>query len=369
MNKEIKQTDIVIVGAGPSGCMAANILVDSGRSVILLDKNDFPRHKPCAGGLTPKTVEELPFEITDLKQHDSETMLFKFTNGKTVDLNNESGACKMVVREEFDEFFFNYVVGKGVEFVRGKVLKIDENTDEVSLETSEYKIKCNFLIGADGANSTVRRLTTDLKFNNPVFAFEGLVDRKISSKDVPTKFVFNKLGYGWIFPKKDHYNVGIGNLVYDSSQPKPKKKDLLSFVREELGTDEITHITGFPIGTEGNEYLPASKRTYLIGDAAGLAETLLGEGIYNAVISGKYIANSIVGTSNPEDVYHKYSEFLIGIKKELALYNRASKILYKKQRMSYWMLKLFFGKKFMNGYSEGKTLTEIIKGKYPFPST
>ena len=106
-----------------------------------------------------------------------------------------------------------------------------------------------------------------------------------------------------------------------------------------------------------------------IGDAAGLAETLLGEGIYNAVISGKYIANSIVGTSNPEDVYNKYSAFLIGMKKELALYNRASKILYEKQRMSYWMLKLFFGKKFMNGYSEGKTLTEIIKGKYPFPST
>ena len=57
------------------------------------------------------------------------------------------------------------------------------------------------------------------------------------------------------------------------------------------------------------------------------------------------------------------------MKKELALYNKASKILYRKQRMSYWMLKLFFGKKFMNGYSEGKTLTEIIKGKYPFPST
>jgi flavin-dependent dehydrogenase len=179
MNKEIKQTDIVIVGAGPSGCMAANILVDSGRSVILLDKNDFPRHKPCAGGLTPKTVEELPFEITDLKQHDSETMLFKFTNGKTVDLNNESGACKMVVREEFDEFFFNYVVGKGVECVRGKVLKIDENTDKVSVETSEYKIKCNFLIGADGANSTVRRLTTDLILNYTVFAFDLLVDRNI----------------------------------------------------------------------------------------------------------------------------------------------------------------------------------------------
>ena len=69
MNKIIKQTDILIVGAGPSGCMAANILKDAGRNVTLLDKNNFPRHKPCAGGLTPKTVDELPFEITDLKQH------------------------------------------------------------------------------------------------------------------------------------------------------------------------------------------------------------------------------------------------------------------------------------------------------------
>jgi geranylgeranyl reductase family protein len=369
MSKDIKYTDILIVGAGPSGCMAASILRDSGKSVILLDKNDFPRHKPCAGGLTPKTVEELPFEITGLKQHDSEKMLFKFTNGKTVDLNNESGACKMVVREEFDEFFFNYVKNKGAEFIKGKVIKIKETANEVSVETPENQIKCKYLIGADGANSTVRRLTTDLKFKNPVFAFEGLVDRKLSFKDIPTKFVFNKLGYGWIFPKKDHYNVGIGNLVYDSSQPKPRKNDLFSFVKDELGADEIKHITGFPIGTEGNQYFPKSMRTYLVGDAAGLAETLLGEGIYNAVISGKYIANSIVGTHNPEDVYNKYSIFLLGMKKELALYKRASMVLYKKQRMSYWMLKLFFGKKFMDGYSEGKTLTEIIKGKYPFPST
>ena len=179
MDKIIKQTDILIVGAGPSGCMAANVLKDAGRNVTLLDKNNFPRHKPCAGGLTPKTVEELPFEITDLKQHDSEKMLFKFTNGKTVDLNNESGACKMVVREEFDNFFLNFVKNKGAELIKGKVIDIHDSPDEVVVETSDYKIKCNFLIGADGANSTVRRLTTDLKFKNPVFAFEGLVDRKL----------------------------------------------------------------------------------------------------------------------------------------------------------------------------------------------
>ena len=52
MNKEIIKTDIAIIGAGPSGCMAASILRDSGKEVLLIDKSDFPRHKPCAGLVT-----------------------------------------------------------------------------------------------------------------------------------------------------------------------------------------------------------------------------------------------------------------------------------------------------------------------------
>ena len=368
MNNELIKTDIAIIGAGPSGCMAASILRDAGRKVLLVDKSDFPRHKPCAGGLTPKTVETLPFDLATLEQHSSEKMLFKFTNGKTVDLNNQLGACKMVIREDFDNFFFKFVRNKGADFLKGKIKKITDSNSMVNVYTDNKNIECNYLIGADGANSVVRRLTTNLKFNNPVFAFEGLVNKKYCSKNIPTKFIFNKLGYTWIFPKHGHYNVGIGNLIYDKSQPKPRKRDLISFIRDELNTDKIEHITGFPIGTEGWQYVPKSKRVYLIGDAAGFAETLLGEGIYNAVISGKYIAHAISSSNNPEDVFNRYLKFILSMKKELELYNRGAKILYKKQRISYWMLRMFFGKKFMNGYSEGKTLTEIIKGKYPFPT-
>ncbi len=362
------KTDIVIIGAGPAGCMAASILRDAGREVLLIDKKKFPRHKSCAGGLTPKTIAELPFKLEDLSEHNSQKMLFKFTNGKTVDLNNQLGACKMVVREEFDDYFLNYVLKKGAKFLKSKVKDIVEDENGVSIETDDEKISSKFLIGADGANSTTRRLITRLEFNNPVFAFEGLVDKKYCEIDVPTKFVFNKLGYSWIFPKKNHYNVGIGNLIHDQNQPKPSKKDLYEFVKDELKTDKLKNITGFPIGTEGKDYIPESRRMYLVGDAAGFAETLLGEGIYNAVISGKYIGNAIKDTYNPDIVFKKYSNFIYGMKKELALYNRGAKILYKRQRISYWMLKLFFGKKFMDGYSTGKTLTEIIKGKYPFPS-
>ena len=87
-----------------------------------------------------------------------------------------------------------------------------------------------------------------------------------------------------------------------------QKKYLYTFVKEQLGTEKIDHITGFPIGTKGKKYEPKSKRMYLIGDAAGFAETLLGEGIYNAVISGKYIANAIKDAQNPDEVYSKYNK-------------------------------------------------------------
>ena len=368
MSIDTIKTDILIVGAGPSGCMLANTLIEAGKDVLLIDKHNFPRHKPCAGGLTPKTVNLLPFNINHLKQHDSEKMLFKFTNGKTVDLNHIEGACKMVVREDFDNYFFDYVTSKGAKYLNNKIISVDDLHNKINVKTNKQDINCNFLIGADGANSTVRRLTSNLNFKNPVFAFEGLIDKEACKTNIPTKFVFNKLGYGWIFPKNDHYNIGIGNLVYDPSQPKPKKKDLFKFAQEELGTDEIRDITGFPIGTEGLDYIPSSKKIYLVGDAAGLAETLLGEGIYNAVVSAKYLGDAIVSSATHDEVFNKYTNFLVGMKKELSLYNRGSKILYKKQRLSYWMLKLFFGKKFMDGYSEGKTLSEIIKGKYPFPS-
>lgn len=368
MNKEKIRKDIVIVGAGPSGCSAASVLLDNHRDVLIIDKESFPRHKSCAGGLTPKTVNNLPFELNHLEQHSSKKMDFKFTNGKTVHLKHNDGACKMVIREDFDHHFFNFVINKGAKFLKEKIDKITDNKDYVQLETDTKIIDCKFLIGADGANSTVRRLATSLKFKNPVFAFEGLVKKEHCTKKSATKFVFNKLGYGWIFPKHDHYNVGIGNLIRDASCKKPKKADLLNFVVQELGCNKLESITGFPIGTEGTEYTPESKRIYLIGDAAGLAETLLGEGIYNAVMSGKYIANSIISSSDLNTVYTNYKAYLHSLKKELSLYSKGAKVLYKRQRMSYWMLKLFFGKKFMDGYSEGKTLTEIIKGKYPFPS-
>ena len=128
-------------------------------------------------------------------------MLFKFTNGKTVDLNNELGACKMVVREDFDNYFFNYVKQKGANFLNSKVVDIYEDKDEIIIKTDHSIIKSKYLIGADGANSTTRRLITDLKFENPVFAFEGLVDKKTAMKTCPQNLCLISLVTAGFFQK------------------------------------------------------------------------------------------------------------------------------------------------------------------------
>ena len=360
--KCILKYDIIIVGAGPSGCTCAFELRKENKKVLLIDKYSFPRHKACAGGITIKALQQLPIDIGHLVQHCSRKMIFRFDDKRKIELFNNSGSCVMVIREEFDNYYFQETLKQGVEFKKIKKIKnIVSDTNKVILDIDDNKYECSYLIGADGANSSVRKLTSTLKFKNPVYAYEGLV-KKNGTDEMSTEFIFNKYGYAWIFPKKDHYNVGIGNLINKANAPKLKKKDLYDFVNKRFKTDKIDKITGFPIGTEGENYKTISDKVFLVGDAAGLAESLLGEGIYNAIISGKYAAKSIIndyknGTFQAKDNYNIFLKYLTD---ELKLYKKGAKILYGFPKISYFMMRLGLGKKFMNGYSDGKTLSQIM---------
>ena len=113
-------------------------------------------------------------------------------------------------------------------------------------------------------------------------------------------------------------------------------------------------------GQTGENY-KTTNNVFLVGDAAGFAESLLGEGIYNAVVSGKYAAKAIINCKlNQNNAYQEYNKFLSSFTDELKLYKKGAKILYGFPRISYWMMKFGLGTKFMNGYSTGKTLTEIM---------
>ena len=354
-----KTYDAIIIGGGPSGCSCAYELTKSGKKVLLMDKASFPRNKPCAGGITIKTLNHLPVDINHLIEHKAKKMKFSFGDSKQVNLSHDNGSCVMVIRDKFDEYFFNKTIELGANFKKiQKIQNIDILENRVLLKVDQTMYETEFLIGADGANSIVRRMTSDLKYDNPVYAYEGIVEMQDTNQ--VTEFVFNKHGYAWIFPKGEHYNVGIGNLIVNKDKQKVTKKDLFDFVSQRFKTHEIKNITAFPIGTEGENY-KTTNNVFLVGDAAGFAESLLGEGIYNAVVSGKYAARAIVNCKLKENTaYQEYNKFLSSFTDELKLYKKGAKILYGFPRISYWMMKFGLGAKFMNGYSTGKTLTEIM---------
>ena len=357
--------DVIIVGGGPAGCSCAHELLSNNKKVLILDKAQFPRHKPCAGGITMKTLKHLPIDISHLVQHKAQKMVFSFSDKRKIKLSHENGSCVMVIRDKFDDYFFNETIKLGATFEKiNKINSIESNKEKVFIDADGKIYSCDYLIGADGANSIVRKLTSNYDYKNPVFAYEGLVKR--NGSDYPTEFIFNKSGYAWIFPKDEHYNVGIGNLVHSSKSKKITKKDLYSFVLDRFGLNKIENITAFPIGTEGDNYR-AQNNIFLVGDAAGLAESLLGEGIYNAILSGKFAGLSIIDSyENNVSAKLNYNEFLLHLTNELKLYRKGSKILYGFPKISYWMMRLGLGKKFMNGYSEGKTLSEIMGKKSIF---
>ena len=356
--------DAVIVGAGPAGCTCAHYLRQSGLNVLLLDKNNFPRHKPCAGGITMKTIKHLPISIEHLVQHTAKKMKFSFSMDKSVELEHNTGSCVMVIRDEFDNYFFEETLKTGVDFQKISKLKsiTSKNDGLMDVLFEDHTVSTKYVIGADGANSKVRKLSHGKQHLHPVSAYEGKVLRHKNDNAV-TEFIFNESGYAWIFPKLDHYNVGIGNLVSHHNNKKRTKEDLFKFVSETFKDREITDITAFPIGTEGIGYT-AENNIFLVGDAAGLAETLLGEGIYNAVISGKYAAQSIIDAQKSNQSATKlYNSFLNKLSRELALYSKGAKILYGFPKISYFAMKLWLGEKFMTGYSNGQTLSEIMGKK------
>jgi flavin-dependent dehydrogenase len=334
---------------------------------LVLDKAQFPRHKPCAGGITMKTLKHLPVDIDHLVQHKAQDMVLSFSQKRKIKLNHKKGSFVMVIRDNYDELFFNETVKAGAVFNKiNKINKIKLVEEKISIDFDDKTYLCDYLIGADGANSIVRKLTSSFNYKNPVFAYEGLVKKE--GTDYSTEFIFNKYGYAWIFPKGDHYNVGIGNLISSSKSKNLTKKDLYNFVSDRFGSNEIENITAFPIGTEGDHYR-VKNNIFLVGDAAGLAESLLGEGIYNAVLSGKFAGSAIVDSYN-NNVSAKltYNKFLLHLTDELKLYKKGAKILYGFPRISYWMMRFGLGKKFMNGSSEGKTLSEIMGKKSVFIS-
>ncbi|MBU2454458.1 MAG: geranylgeranyl reductase family protein, partial [Proteobacteria bacterium] len=286
--------DVIIIGAGPAGTAAAFDLLTKGLiKVLILDKVEFPRKKACAGGITPKGYHLFRYDISSQVKRECRTVRINSNHKKSFLINDENTLCYMTKREELDLFSLSKVMEKGGEFkVIKNIQSIIETPFCVEIHAGNQMFKASYLIGADGANSSVRRYVTRDTFYHKQFAIEA--DVKI---DYPERhhmefdFSRSKNCYFWIFPKDDHVNIGCYCVDANS---RPRRQMLFKFAEDRHLKGSLESIKGYPICTGGFNYRLDSKRILLAGDAAGFSERLLGEGIFFAVKSGQLAAGSIL---------------------------------------------------------------------------
>jgi geranylgeranyl reductase family protein len=289
----MKVWDAIVVGAGPAGCAAAYDLAAAGRSVLLVDRCDFPRPKACAGGLTMKAARALRYSVKPVTREVVHRIVLEKNGDHSTLVETRDPICIMTVRAEFDEYCFRQTLAAGAQFLKIPGIKsIGHHPDRVVLDTGVELLHARFAVGADGVNSQVRRTCAGAGTVALGFALEAQVPMPSKPVDLTFDFGAVRNGYGWIFPKGDHLNIGLGYYT-GRGEDKLNRERLVGYVRRRLGTEAVEHVVGQYLGLSGESGPGDYGRVLLVGDAAGLVDPLTGEGIYAAIFSGQAAATAI----------------------------------------------------------------------------
>jgi len=290
------QHDVIIVGASLAGCRTALSLAGRGVRVLLIDRAQFPRWKPCAGGLTLKTRPYIPEPLFDLVECTVQGAYLTFGAADVTHIRSETPLGWMIHRESFDHAHLELVRScETVDVVLGvTVREIEEQTTGVLVSTDHETFQARVLVGADGAKSVVSRALPGHEDRLMGFAYEGEARAVEASLAEDTLFDFHTFprGYGWVFPKGDHYSLG----GFVCGEKLPGVKDLYRDFCSESGVlrgVETYRARGHPLSLGGSLRRLNSRRVVLAGEAGGLVDPLTGEGIYYALRSGHLAARHI----------------------------------------------------------------------------
>jgi geranylgeranyl reductase family protein len=356
--------DAILVGAGPSGCAAAYDLAVAGKSVLLLDRQPFPRVKPCAGALTIKTVRALRYSVDPVVRTIASGIHVTNDLDSSTELRSQHPVCLMTVRAEFDHFCLQQTIAAGAHFhLIDDVCALEEKDDHVALRSGTAEFCARFVIGADGANSKVRLLLGDQPWFRRALAIEAHAPLHKDSHPMEIDFGVVPRGYAWSFQKGDHLNVG---LYTEQQGIKLTRASLAEYLKRKFQREDFDHFVGHYLGIGGLGYTPQHQRIFLVGDAAGMTDPVSGEGICNALKSGQAAAKAIIKHSDAAQV--AYQANLAEIHDDLEFCERAIGKFYGHLGTAVSALRLPGIKRpLMKGYANGMTLSAIRKSIFSLP--
>jgi len=289
--------DLIVVGAGPAGSALAREMALQDARVLLLDRARFPRDKPCGGGVTLRAARLLPLDLRPVVERTVFRACVSLRCGPGFVRSYPEPLTYMTQRCRLDSFLAERAAEAGVDFMDGvRVRAVEVDATGVQVRADGEVLEASAVVGADGAYGVVASALGLAPCAESAVALEGNLPCTDAVLDRWRDLVALDLGglpggYGWVFPKGDHVNVGVGAWWHAA----PALRGYLARLCRHFGFSEerLRGVRGhlLPMRRPGAAIVHGPG--LLLGDAAGLVDPLSGEGIYGALLSARLAAPAL----------------------------------------------------------------------------
>jgi geranylgeranyl reductase family protein len=299
------RVDVIVVGAGPAGAWAAYTLACAGARVAIVDPSH-PREKPCGGGVTGRAIALVSgaIDTTALPAAVIDTARFsEAATGRSasvaLDARGISSSSALVVasRAVFDASLLDAARGAGATLVPSRVTGVTIDDTGVRVDTRAGVLQAAFAIGADGANSFVRRSVARAFRRDQLSMATGYFAHGVTSREVVIEIVSDPPGYIWSFPRPTHLAVGICAQADAGVGVAALRARTLDWIRAmRIAEGARLEAYSWPIpslsAADLSRLTLGGPRWCLAGDAAGLVDPITREGIFFALQSGEWAAQA-----------------------------------------------------------------------------